>query len=159
MESIKIKENYVYYPSLHFNGQEGQRGAIRAREAGEGKNPLKLFHYILRGKKGKGGKGGNGSKGGEGGEGRGGGLSMHWNPLKLRKIMYIILHYISRGKKGKGGNKGKGSGGGEGKNPLKLFHYILRGKKGKGGKGGKGSKGGEGGEGRGGGFGHALGIH
>ena len=26
LESIKIKENYVYYPSLHFKGQEGQRG-------------------------------------------------------------------------------------------------------------------------------------
>ena len=37
---------------------------------GEGKNPLKLFHYIVRGKKGKGGKGGKGSKGGEGGRGQ-----------------------------------------------------------------------------------------
>ena len=106
----------LHYISRGKRAKGGNKG--KGSGGGEGKNPLKLFHYILRGKKGKGGKGGKGSKGskgGEGGEGRGGGLGMHWNPLKLRKIMYIILHYISRGKKGKGGNKGKGSGGGEGR--------------------------------------------
>ena len=49
LESIKIKENYVYYPSLHFKGQGRAKGAIRAREAGEGegKNLLKLLNYSI----------------------------------------------------------------------------------------------------------------